>query len=32
LLDKAWKYWTPLILVNTLLSYLYLLAKELQWV
>jgi NADH:ubiquinone oxidoreductase subunit H len=32
LLDKAWKFWTPLILVNTVLSYLYLLAKEFQWV
>ncbi len=32
LLDKAWKFWTPLIILNTLLSYLYLLAKEMQWV
>jgi NADH:ubiquinone oxidoreductase subunit H len=32
LLDKAWKFWTPLIIFNTLLSYVYLLAKEMQWV
>lgn len=32
LLNKAWKFWTPLIIINTLISYAYLLAKEFQWV